>query len=171
MKKIYFLFLFLTITILSVSQSVNYNSNTDSTEFMFNGIDTIKVPNNEIYLVPPQYFNYDYKINGFKHNPSHTTIQIMEIPNTDYNKYDKNMTSSYFDSQGYKLIERRILKTDSGNDAIMYIVEFSTKKDEYERIMFFTNKNKNMIWINVNYPQKMKKLIFNSLEKCLKTVR
>lgn len=170
MGKIYILCILILLSTISFPQIGNYSFNINNTELIFNGIDTVKTPKNEIYIVPPKYFTYDSTINGFKHNPSHTTIQTTEIKNVDFHKYDKKMTVEYFASQGYKFIERREITTNAGNKAIMYFLEFSTKEDNYERIMFFTGKN-NMIWINVNYPQKIKKLIYPSIEKCLKTVR
>jgi PKD repeat protein len=66
--------------------------------------------------------------------------------------------------------EKTNLVTENGSEAIIYLVRFTSNDLEYERAMFFTGQE-NTIWININYPVSIKKLIFPAIEACLKSVQ
>ncbi|PLX08806.1 MAG: hypothetical protein C0596_05780 [Marinilabiliales bacterium] len=80
------------------------------------------------------------------------------------------MSKDYINSQGVTFIDKQNITTETGNKAIMYTVHFTSNELEYERIMFFTG-DENLIWINVNYPITIKKLIYPAVEACLKSVQ
>jgi hypothetical protein len=77
------------------------------------------------------------------------------------------MTEEYITSQGYTFVERKELTTHKSEQAVIYFVQFTSNEMEYERAMFFYG-NENTIWINVNYPVSIKKLIYPAVEACLK---
>lgn len=129
-----------------------------------------KVPNLNIFLIPPEYFEVDSSINGYVHPGSATTVQILEIPNHSFNDIDSKMTTEYIASQAYEFVERQEFRTVTGQPAVLYFVRFFSNEIEYERCMFFSGIEKT-IWINVNYPLSIKKLIFPQIEAMLFSVQ
>ncbi|MDR2836046.1 MAG: hypothetical protein LBV69_07640 [Bacteroidales bacterium] len=131
----------------------------------------IFISNTNVSLIPPKYFEIDSSINGFIHKGSHTTIQTIFVPNVAFQKIEEKMTAQYIKSQGFTFVEKKQLILDSGQEAVLFFVTFTTKENmEFERIMFFTG-NQNTIWINVNYLIIMKNLILSEITKCLKSVQ
>ncbi len=130
----------------------------------------VQASNTNVFLIPPEHFVVDETINGFVHPGSATTIQVIEVPGNSMETIDIAMTEEYIASQGYELLDRIETTTEKQQKAIIYLVSFFSNEVEYERAMFFTGE-KDLIWINVNYPVTMKKLIFPAIEACLKSVQ
>lgn len=130
----------------------------------------IQAPNTNVFIIPPEHFIQDAGINGFVHPGSATTIQVIEVPGKNLKQLINSMTDEYITEQGYTFIGKEEIITESGNPAILYFVQFTSNELEYERIMFFTG-DENLIWININYPLTIKKLIYPAVEACLKSVQ
>lgn len=130
----------------------------------------VQAPNTNVFLIPPEHFIEDPSINGFVHSGSATTIQVIEVPGVSYSIIEQSMSKDYIESQNYILHEKVNIVTENGSEAVIYLVRFTSNDLEYERAMFFTGQE-NTIWINVNYPLSIKKLIFPAIEACLKSVQ
>ncbi|MDD2386309.1 MAG: hypothetical protein PHP52_05950 [Bacteroidales bacterium] len=130
----------------------------------------IQAPNTNVFLIPPEHFVADPTINGFVHPGSATTIQIIEIPDKPYTVIDEAMSETHIKSQGYIYKERQEIITETGKKAAIYFVGFTSNDVEYERVMFFTGEQKT-VWININYPLSIKKLVFPAVVATLKSVQ
>lgn len=97
-------------------------------------------------------------------------MQVIEIKGVSYKKVTSSLNASYFEGQGFHLIESKQLQLKSGKMAFIYRTNYSVNNADYERIFFFTG-NENTLWINVNYPLVMKPLVYNVVENSLKSVR
>ncbi|MBN2778122.1 MAG: hypothetical protein JXR36_10775 [Bacteroidales bacterium] len=167
-----FIFIQLAIGIIGFSQENNLDEFVaeQQAKLVYDESKLIQAPNTQVLLIPPEHFVADPKINGFAHPGSATTIQVIEIPERSYKSIDKSMTEEYIKSQGYEFKERQTMITEKGNNAVIYFVSFIAEDIEYERAMFFTG-DQNTIWINVNYPLSIKKLIYPAIEATLKSVQ
>ncbi len=139
-------------------------------KLIFDESKLVQAPNTNVFIIPPEHFIPDESINGFSHPGSATTIQIIEVPGSSLTMIDAAMTKEYIESQSYKYKERIEIQTETNQKAVIYLVEFISNEINYERAMFFTGETE-LIWINVNYPTSIKKLIFPAIEACLKSVQ
>ncbi len=165
-----FLLLFSFIIAHSQENKLDEFVANQQTKLVYDQSMLVQAPNTSVHLIPPEYFIEDPTINGYVHPGSATTIQIIEVPGSSIKLIDASMTKEYIESQDYKFKERIDITTENGKAAIIYFVTFFSNDVEYERVMFFT-ENENTIWINVNYPLSIKKLIYPSIEACLKSVQ
>lgn len=167
-----FIFIQLAIGIIGFSQENTLDEfvSEQQAKLVYDESKLVQAPNTQVFLIPPEYFVADPKINGFAHPGSATTIQVIEVPDRSYKSIDKSMTEEYIKSQGYEFIERQLMQTENGNQAVVYFVTFTAEEIEYERAMFFTGEE-NTVWININYPLSMKNLISPAIEATLKSVK
>lgn len=167
-----FIFIQFVIGVLAFSQENNLDEFVaeQQAKLVYDESKLIQAPNTQVLLIPPEHFKADPKINGFVHPGSATTIQVIEVPERSYRSIDKSMTEEYIKSQGYEFKERKLIKTEKGNEAVVYFVSFTAEEIEYERAMFFTGE-KNTIWVNINYPLSMKNLLYPAIEATLKSVQ
>jgi hypothetical protein len=169
-----FLFIFIQFVIgtIAFSQENNLDEfvSEQQAKLVYDESKLVQAPNTQVFLIPPEYFEADPKINGFAHPGSATTIQVIEVPGRSYKSIDKSMTEEYIKSQGYEFKERQLMQTQNGNEAVVYFVSFTAEEIEYERAMFFTGEE-NTVWININYPLSMKNLISPAIEATLKSVK
>ena len=155
-----------------MSQENNLDSFVESQneKLIYNEAKLVQAPNTNVFIIPPEHFVADPSINGFVHPGSATTIQIIEVPGVNYKLIDASMTKEYIESQDYIFKEKHEIITENGQKAVIYTVRFTANEYEYERLMFFTGEE-NTIWININYPTSIKKLIFPAMEASLKSVQ
>jgi hypothetical protein len=59
----------------------------------------------------------------------------------------------------------------NGMSGVLYLVEFTVKGYDYERLMLFAGDYNNTIWINANYPTSAKSLLYDVLVECLLTAQ
>ncbi len=172
MKRGFFLFLLSISFFACVAQENNLEEFVDAQQekLVYNESKLVKAPNTNVFLIPPEHFVADENINGFVHPGSATTIQVIEILGNSMTMIDAAMTEDYIKSQGYEFIDRIEIFTENQQPAVIYLVKFSSNDIEYERAMFFTGETE-LIWININYPTTIKKLIFPAIESCLKSVQ
>lgn len=172
MYKSFFTLALLLASVLLFSQENTLSSfvQDQSEKLSFDAGKLVQAPNTNVFLIPPEYFVADPSINGFVHAGSATTIQVIEVPGVSYNVIEASMTPEYIESQNYTYIEKTEFKTEANRNGIIYIVRFTSGDVEYERAMFFTGEG-NTIWVNINYPLSMKKLIYPAVEACFKSVQ
>ncbi|MDD4235428.1 MAG: hypothetical protein PHF99_09905 [Bacteroidales bacterium] len=163
---------FYTISLLAQEQEKSLETFVaeKQSELIYDASKLVTAPNTNVQLIPPEHFIADPDINGFSHPGSGTTIQILEIPNLGHRSIEQGMTPEYIENQGYEFIEKVELTTETGKRAVIYFVKFETNVHEFERAMLFTGENKT-IWVNVNYPSSMKKLLYPAIEATLKSVQ
>ena len=172
MKQAILLLFVSCFSLLSLAQEADLNAFVQDKQasLEYDVAKLVQAPNTNVFLIPPEYFIPDNNINGFSHPGSGTTIQVLEIPNVNHRTIEKGMTTEHFESQEYQLIEKAEITTEAGNRAVIYYVRFSTENTEYERAMLFTGE-KNTIWVNMNYPVSMRKLLFPAIEATLKSIQ
>ncbi len=166
------LFVFMVLCLMGYSQENNLDEFVagQQTKLVYDQSKLIQAPNTNVFLIPPEHFVADPTINGFVHLGSATTIQIIEIPDKPYAVIDEAMSETHIKSQGYTFKERQEITTETGKKSVIYFVGFTSSDVEYERAMFFTGEQ-NTVWINVNYPLSIKKLIYPAVVETLKSVQ
>lgn len=166
------LFIFMGLCFMGYSQENNLDEFVaeQQAKLVYDQSKLIQAPNTNVFLIPPEHFVADPTINGFVHPGSATTIQIIEIPDKPYTVIDEAMSEKHIKSQGYIFKERQEMITETGKTSVVYFVGFTSNDVEYERAMFFTGEQKT-VWINVNYPLSIKKLVFPAVVATLKSVQ
>lgn len=169
-----------TILLLSgiISISFAFAQEADLKEFVevqqeklkFEESKLVHVPNTQVKIMPPPHFELDASIDGFVHAGSASTIQIIEVNGVSFKDIDKSMTPEHIKSQDYDLVNRKEVTLVSGDPGVIYFVEFIVDDVKFERAMLFTG-NENTIWVNFNYPVKMKKLMYPAIESALLSVQ
>jgi hypothetical protein len=172
MKQHLLLSIFCFAFIAASAQEVDLNSFVAEKQnsLVYDSTKMVQVPNTHVFMIPPEHFIVDSEINGFSHPGSGTTIQVLELPKVNHRIIEQGMTTEHITSQGYEFIEKQEITTEKGKRAVIFFVRFSTNDVEYERAMLFTGE-KNTIWVNINYPVSMKKLLFPAIESALKSVQ
>jgi hypothetical protein len=132
--------------------------------------DALKAPNTNVSMVPPENFELNPATNGFIHEGSATTIQIIEINNVSAESITASLNAEYFEKQGFKLESEQEIQLNNGKTANIYITHFEVNGEAFYRIFFFTG-NENTIWINVNFPAIVKGLLQKPIIASLKTVK
>jgi len=132
--------------------------------------DALQAPNTNISMVPPENFELNPATNGFIHNGSATTIQIMEINNVSTANITTSLNSEYFEEQGFKLESKQDIQLNNGNFATVYLTKFTANEEDFYRLFFFTG-NEKTVWINVNFPAIVKGLLYKPIIASLKTVK
>ncbi len=160
------------MSVFSFAQENNLDSFVaeQNQKLIYNANKLVVAPNTNVSLIPPEFFVADPSINGFVHAGSATTIQVIEVPGVSYSTIEASMTPEYIETQNYEYIEKTNLQTEKNQAGVVYFVRFNSEDMEYERAMFFSGET-NTIWINVNYPLSMKKLIYPAIEACFKSVQ
>lgn len=155
-------------TIAAFSQT---NLNTSALQTNYKPGEFVQVSGTNISLVPPEHFLVSENIPGLIHLGSSTTVQVQEVVGTSYIMIDQAMTPEHFESQNVTLISKENVKMQNGTSGVMYLVEFTVKGYDYERLMLFTGDYNNTIWINANYPKSAKSLLYDVLIDCLLTAQ
>ena len=166
------LLVFIALNMIGYSQENNLDEfvANQQAKLIYDQSKLVQAPNTNIFLIPPEHFVADSTINGFSHLGSATTIQVIEIPDKPYTVIDGEMNEKHINSQGYIYKTRQEILTETGKNAVIYFVGFTSNDIEYERAMFFSGEQ-NTVWININYPLSIKKLIFPAIEATLKSVQ
>lgn len=168
----YFLSLALMLfTIFSYGQLVDATStnNFGDSDYLSDGTQVVLIPGTHIMMQPPEHFLVSKEIPGLLHPGSSTTVQVQEVVGTSYVMIQQAMTPEHFESQGVNLVSTTEVKMENGMNGVLYLVEFTVKGYDYERLMLFAGDYNNTIWINANYPKTAKGILQDVLTKSLLT--
>ncbi len=159
---------FVLFTLLGFGQlEVNQSGiNTSYTEG-----EPVIIPGTNILMTPPEHFLVSESIPGLIHPGSSTTVQVQEIIGTSYIMIQQAMTPEHFETQNVNLISEEEVKLKNGMNGVLYLVGFTVKGYDYERLMLFAGDYNNTIWINANYPKSAKSLLHDILVESLLTAQ
>lgn len=134
-------------------------------------------PQTNVYISPPKYFKPVENIHGFIHIPTMSSMTCTEIKGYHYTQLTEQLTSEYIASQNATLNSTEDIILDNQQPARLFYISFTIpakdslhKDTPFERLMLFTGDMENTIWINVTYPQAVKRFVHNIILKSLKTV-
>jgi len=133
--------------------------------------ESVMIPNTHVKIVPPEHFMFSAELQGFIHAGTSSTMQVSEIIGTSYIMVAKSLTPEYIQSQSFRFIEKRDITTNDGHDGCMFILGFTNKGVDYERLMFFAGDYNNTIWVNVSYPAVSRELLFDTFQNSLLTAQ
>lgn len=170
----YLLFIaFLLCTVFGYGQLVNATgtNNFGDSGFVSDGTQVVDIPGTKIRMLPPEHFIVSEAIPGLIHPGSSTTVQVQEVVGTSYVMIQQAMTPEHFESQGVTLISTTDVEMDNGMGGVLYLVEFTVKGYDYERLMLFAGDYNNTIWINANYPKSAKNILQDVITKSLLTAQ
>lgn len=157
---------FLLISVMGFGQ---LNTNTSGLNSNYSDGSPTVIPGTTIMMTPPEHFLISESIPGLIHPGSSTTVQVQEVVGTSYLMIKQAMTAEHFESQGVTLISEEEIKMENGMSGVLYLVEFTVKGYDYERLMLFAGDYNNTIWINANYPKSAKSLLHDILVESLLT--
>ncbi|NLA25053.1 MAG: hypothetical protein GX879_08820 [Bacteroidales bacterium] len=129
------------------------------------------IPDTKISLIPPEHYMFSKDLKSFIHPTTSSSIQISEIIGTSYIMVSKGLSPEYLLEQGFVFKEKLDIKTNNGYDGYLYILGFSNKGVDYERLMLLAGDYHNTIWANVSYPFVSKKYLFEPLKESLLTAQ
>ena len=135
--------------------------------FVYDESKMVAIPNTNIKIQPPEYFQYSDSVPGFLHVGTMSSIQVEEVVGTSYLLISRAMDSAYFESQGMKLISVEPVVMHDGSDGILFTAEMKLKGFVFERLILMSGDYHFTIWINAGYikllSNKLKPVILQSL--------
>jgi hypothetical protein len=166
--KFFISVVFLLFTVTAFSQT---NIGAGALQTNYTPGELVQIPGTSVTLVPPEHFLVSENIPGLLHPGSSTTVQVQEVIGTSYVMIDQAMTPEHFESQNVTFVSKEYVKMQNGMSGVLYLVEFTVKGYDYERLMLFAGDYNNTIWINANYPSSAKSLLYDVLVECLLTAQ
>jgi hypothetical protein len=170
-RTIAFILILIFVSLLSLCQEQKPDSLTKPS------LKPYAVPNTDIVIIPPAHFKYVDAINGFIHVGTSASITVQELDNISYLQIIEGLTPEYFAKQNVTVLNSEDVKTRSGMTGKLYTLGFSTVSNDsakkilhYERLMLFTGDYQHTIWLSANYPELLKKVLYNVLKESLLTV-
>jgi len=154
------------------SQSVGLGSaisgiTTVGESFVYDESKLLAIPQTNIRVQPPEYFQYSDSLPGFLHVGTMSSIQVEEVVGTSYILISAAMDSAYFASQGMKLVSVEPVVMHDGSDGLLFTAEMKVKGFVFERLVLLSGDYHYTIWINAGYIKlmrdKMRPLILQSM--------
>ena len=131
---------------------------------------------NNITIDVPEGFEALTNQNGFLHKGSASTLMVSEITNSPFSFTESHFKSDNLEKDGAKLAEKTEIKTTSGQNAVLYTLNFTVKsKDnsssiDFERLILVTGNETTTVVVVANYPVMIRKLIQEPLKASLLSV-
>jgi len=131
--------------------------------FVYDENKMVAIPNTNIRIQPPEYFQFSDSLPGFLHIGTMSSIQVKEVVGTSYVLISMAMDSAYFASQGMKLISAEPVVMHDGSDGILFTTEMKLKGFVFERLILMSGDYHFTMWINAGYI----KLLSNKLKPAI----
>lgn len=135
--------------------------------FVYDESKMVAIPNTNIRIQPPEYFQYSDSLPGFLHVGTMSSIQVEEVVGTSYLLITRAMDSAYFASQGMKLISVEPVVMRDGSDGLLFTAELKLKGFVFERLVLMSGDYHFTMWINAGYiklmSNKLKPIILQSM--------
>ena len=140
---------------------------TVSDNFVYDESKMVAIPNTNIRIQPPEYFQYSDSIPGFVHVGTMSSIQVEEVVGTSYLLISRAMDSAYFATQGMTLISVEPVVMHDGSDGLLFTAEMKLKGFVFERLVLMSGDYHFTMWINAGYiklmSNKLKPIILQSM--------
>ena len=140
---------------------------TVSDNFVYDESKMVAIPNTNIRIQPPEYFQYSDSIPGFVHVGTMSCIQVEEVVGTSYLLISRAMDSAYFATQGMTLISVEPVVMHDGSDGLLFTAEMKLKGFVFERLVLMSGDYHFTMWINAGYikllSNKLKPVILQSM--------
>jgi len=133
--------------------------------------ESVLIPNTHISMVPPEHFMFSAQMQGFFNAGTSSAIQVSEILGTSYIMVCKSLTPEYIQSQNLIYKDKIDVTTNSGYDGYIYILGFTSKGVDYERLMFLAGDYHHTIWANVSYPLISRGILYETMKESLLTAQ
>lgn len=129
---------------------------TVSDNFVYDESKMVAIPNTNIRIQPPEYFQYSDSLPGFLHVGTMSSIQVQEVVGTSYLLISMAMDSAYFASQGMTLISSEPVVMHDGSEGVLFTAEMKLKGFVFERLILMSGDYHFTIWINAGYIKLMR---------------
>ncbi|MBO4873755.1 MAG: hypothetical protein J5542_00390 [Bacteroidales bacterium] len=140
---------------------------TVSDNFVYDESKMVAIPNTNIRIQPPEYFQYSDSIPGFVHVGTMSSIQVEEVVGTSFLLISRAMDSAYFATQGMTLISVEPVVMHDGSDGLLFTAEMKLKGFVFERLVLMSGDYHFTMWINAGYiklmSNKLKPIILQSM--------
>ncbi|HPG72783.1 MAG TPA: hypothetical protein PLM49_00720 [Bacteroidales bacterium] len=133
--------------------------------------ESVMIPETHVKMIPPEHFMFSPDLKGFIHAGTSSVMQVSEIIGTSFIMVSKNLTPEYIASQKFVFKEKEEISTLHGANGVIYVLGFSNKGVDYERLMFLAGDYHNTIWINVSYPAASRKILYDTIKESLLTAQ
>lgn len=138
-----------------------------SENFVYDESKMVAIPNTNIRIQPPEYFQYSDSLPGFLHVGTMSSIQVEEVVGTSYLLISRAMDSAYFATQGMTLISVEPVVMHDGSDGLLFTTEMKLKGFVFERLVLMSGDYHFTMWINAGYiklmSNKLKPIILQSM--------
>jgi len=166
MKHQIILIVFLLLTGNAFTQNESGIENRESTVFQQNGV---TIPGTNFTFIPPAHFKmfHEGESFGFLHPGAMSSIQIKVVDDIPYIMMVASITEKSVKEQGARLIAREDVLTKDGKPATIFLLSYSISVPEteqvihFERLMMLTGTYQTTIWIDANYPEEVRPLLYN----------
>ena len=135
--------------------------------FVYDESKMVAIPNTNIRIQPPEYFQYSDSLPGFLHVGSMSSIQVQEVVGTSYLLISMAMDSAYFATQGMRLISAEPVVMHDGSDGVLFTAEMKLEGFVFERLILMSGDYHFTIWISAGYiklmSDKLKPIVLQSM--------
>jgi hypothetical protein len=135
--------------------------------FVYDESKMVAIPNTNIRIQPPEYFQYSDSLPGFLHVGTMSSIQVEEVVGTSYLLISRAMDSAYFATQGMTLISVEPVVMHDGSDGLLFTAEMKLNGFAFERLVLMSGDYHFTMWINAGYiklmSNKLKPIILQSM--------
>ena len=142
---------------------------TVSDNFVYDESKMVAIPNTNIRIQPPEYFQYSDSIPGFVHVGTMSSIQVEEVVGTSYLLISRAMDSAYFATQGMTLISVEPVVMHDGSDGLLFTAEMKLKGFVFERLVLMSGDYHFTMWINAGYIKLMSNKLKPIILQCMLT--
>lgn len=134
-----------------------------------NYVEPVQIPGTNYTFIPPAHFKLfqEGEQFGFIHPGAMSSMQIKIVENIPFTMLAMSMTSTAVEKQGAHLLAQENVKTKDGKDAVLFLISYSIdvpemqQKIQFERLMLLTGTYNTTIWIDANYPEQVRPLLYN----------
>jgi hypothetical protein len=126
---------------------------------------------NKFCLTAPEGFETTDEFNGFVHWNTKSSILVSEVHGRTIVDAEESLNDEYYKSNQVTLVSKTKIKTDFGEDALLYKFSFDLNKDKWFRYSLFIGSLNSVLWINASYLEKYEKVVETEIVNSLKTTK
>ncbi len=156
--------------LLFLISSACFSQNSDNSKFFAAQVGNIGID-------IPDGFEVIQNQHGYIHKGSASTLFITEMEKVPFSFAGQHFNNENFEKGNAKIISTQKVKTQDGNDAVLYTLTLNitakegNKTIEYERLILITGNESTTVFVVANYPVMVKKIIEEPLKASLLSVK
>jgi hypothetical protein len=122
-------------------------------------------------LTPPEGFVTRPGFNGYLHFNTRSAILVNIVHGRNIVDAEKSLNDEYYKANNVRFISKAKVKTDAGEDALLYKFAFMLEGVECYRYSLFIGDLNSVLWINASYPAEYESVVEMHILKSLRTTK